>query len=265
MLEAKGISAHIGGRTIVHQVDVRFSPGKFSVILGPNGAGKSTLFGLLSGDQACAKGEVLYNAQPLRGLKAKALARVRAVMPQHSTLTFPFRVQEVVELGLLASESRRGQERVEEAMEACQVLHFRDKFYNQLSGGERQRVQLARVLTQLLEPQPFPRYLLLDEPISSMDIAQQHHILHLLKRMRQGNIAVIAILHDLSLAANYADEVVLLKKGELLGQGSTAEMMTSARLAELFDHPIEVSRQDMGMLSVHSIPHTVKNWNKNLA
>lgn len=117
---------------------------------------------------------------------------------------------------------------------------FKDQLLGNLSGGEKQRVHLARVLAQIWENKSFPRYLLLDEPTSSMDIAQQHHILQLIAQLKHQNIGILTILHDLNLAANYADNVVLLKRGAILNQGPTREIMTPRNLRELFDYPIQV-------------------------
>lgn len=241
MLEAKCIHFCIRNRPIVDQADICVKAGELTALIGPNGAGKSTLFKLLSGDLICNHGTVTYNGLRLKELKAKQLATLRAVMPQHSTVTFPFTAMEVVELGLLLSNQTYSDTTIGEVMTATHTWHLKDQMVANLSGGEMQRVQLARVLAQIWENKSYPRYLLLDEPTSSMDIAQQHHILQLVSQLKTRNIGILAILHDLNLAANYADKVVLLKQGTILYQGSTREIMTPKNLQQVFNYPIQVS------------------------
>ena len=243
MLEAKGIHFCIHKKPIVDQADICVKAGEITVLIGPNGAGKSTLFRLLSGELICHHGSVTYNGRRLNQLKPKQLATLRAVMPQHSSVTFPFRAVEVVELGLLLSNQHYTASTIQEVMTATDTWHLKDQLFGNLSGGEKQRIHLARVLAQIWENKSYPRYLLLDEPTSSMDIAQQHHVLHTVAQLKKRNIGILAILHDLNLAANYADNVVLLKKGTILYQGPTRDIMTPEKLLDVFDYPIQVTSE----------------------
>lgn len=240
MLQARDIHFCIHNRPIVDRATLQLESGELTVILGPNGAGKSSLFKVLSGDSTCKHGSVHYNGKALSDYKSIQLAQVRAVMPQHSSLSFPFTVFEVVELGLLPLGKTFRKELLQEVMVETQTWELKDCLYGNLSGGEKQRVQLARVLVQIWDKRPFPRYLLLDEPTSSMDIALQHHVLSIIQRIKSRNIAVLAILHDLNLAANYADKVILMKNGNILYQGKVNEVMTGPKLQAVFGHPIEV-------------------------
>jgi iron complex transport system ATP-binding protein len=256
MLQAQDIHFCIRSMPIIDKATISLSPGELTVILGPNGAGKSTLFKVMAGEIPCKHGNVSYNGSPISIFSPKNLALVRAVMPQHSSLSFPFKALEVVELGLLSNGNPYRQDLVEEVMVETQTWHLRDKLYGNLSGGEKQRVQLARVLTQIWDKKPFPRYLLLDEPTSSMDIALQHHVLRIINKIKKRNIGVLAILHDLNLAANYADKVILLKKGKILYQGSVKNVMTASNLAEVFEHPIQVfSESEDSPMIIQSIPY----------
>jgi len=243
MLEAKRIHFCIHNRPIVDQADICLQAGELTALIGPNGAGKSTLFRLLSGELTCKHGSVTYNGLALSELRPKQLATLRAVMPQHSTVSFPFRAIEVVELGLLLSNQHYPPNTIQEVMTATHTWHLRDQLLGNLSGGEKQRVQLARVLAQIWEIKSYPRYLLLDEPTSSMDIAQQHHVLQVISQLKKRNIGILAILHDLNLAANYADQVVLIKEGVIIKQGPTREIMTPNNLQQVFDYPIEVNSE----------------------
>lgn len=240
MLQAHDIHFCIKNRPIVDKASVNLMPGELTVILGPNGAGKSTLFKVLSGESQCKHGNIVYNGQALHTFNPKQLAQVRAVMPQHSSLTFPFKVEEVIELGLLSLGKTYRISLLEEVMKITQTWEFREQLYGNLSGGEKQRVQLARVLIQIWEKRPFPRYLLLDEPTSSMDIALQHLVLQIINKIKSRNIAVLAILHDFNLAANYADKIVLMAKGLIYTQGNVQETLTTTNLREVFNYPIQV-------------------------
>ncbi len=240
MLLAKDIHHCIGKRQIVDQISLEVQPGEILAILGPNGAGKSTLFKLLSGEVVCKRGMVSYNQFEVGDLKASELAKIRAVLPQHSQVNFPFTVKEVVTLGLHQVKVSRHQAILEEVMEMTQIGKFADKLYHQLSGGEQQRVQLSRVLVQIWENQPYPRYLLLDEPTSSLDIAQQHAVLRIIKKLTTRNIGVVIILHELNLAAQYADKIALLKNGILKKWGTVPEIMDEQLLEMVFDHPVQL-------------------------
>jgi len=240
MLQASQIHFCIRQRPIVDEVSLQLSPGEILAVLGPNGAGKSTFFKILSGEITCKHGTVGYNGHNIRSLKSKELAAVRAVMPQHSQVNFPFTAQEVVELGLISTTSKNPQKLIEEVMEATNTIHLNGQVFNQLSGGEKQRVQLARVLVQIWESKPFPRYLLLDEPTSSLDIAQQHAVLKILQTLKSRNIGILLILHDLNLAAQYADKIALLKNGIIAKIGKVEDVLEEKILQDVFDHPIQL-------------------------
>jgi iron complex transport system ATP-binding protein len=240
MLQAQDVHFCIKNQPIIDQASIDLRPGELTVLVGPNGAGKSTLFKILAGENPCKHGNVRYNGRSIQQYKTRELARIRAVMPQHSELSFPFRAIEVVEMGLFAAGSDRGAQVIEDVMSLTETWHLREKLYGNLSGGEKQRIQFARVLAQVWEPKPFPRYILLDEPVSSMDIAFQHKAMNILQSVKERHVAVLVILHDLNMTAHYADRVVLLKKGLIFKQGSVEDTITSENLAWVFDHPIRV-------------------------
>jgi iron complex transport system ATP-binding protein len=242
MLQASKVHFCIKQRPIVEQISLELNPGEILAVLGPNGAGKSTFFKILSGDISCKHGSVKYNGEPIHKLKAKDLASVRAVMPQHSQVNFPFTVQEVVELGLISTKTKNSSQLINEVLNATNTDHLKDRVFNSLSGGEKQRVQLARALVQIWESKPFPRYLLLDEPSSSLDIAQQHAVLSILQKLKSRNIGILVILHELNLAAQYADKIALIKNGEITKTGTVDEVLEEKLLEKVFDHPIQLIR-----------------------
>nr|WP_230840423.1 heme ABC transporter ATP-binding protein [Gloeobacter morelensis] len=231
MLRAEGVGVHLAGRWLLEQVSLEAIPGEVIAIIGPNGAGKSTLLKTLAGEIQPTRGGVSMAGKPLADWPARARACVRAVLPQSSTLAFAFRVFEVVLMGRTPHsrglEGERDRQIAREAMAAAGVAHLAERLYPTLSGGEKQRVQLARVLAQIWEAPPdSPRYLLLDEPTASLDLTHQHGTLAMARDFARRGAAVVSVLHDLNLAAQYADRLALLKDGKLLGVGAPDTVLT---------------------------------------
>jgi iron complex transport system ATP-binding protein len=234
-----------GGSTLLDDVSLHVEAGEMVAVMGPNGAGKSTLLRNLAGELQPASGEVVLNGRRLRHWPRLLLARQRAVLPQHSPLSFGFTVTEVVAMGRAphpGQGGRRDAAIVEAAMRAADVSHLAGRRYPGLSGGERQRVHLARVLAQVWEEaEDGPRFLLLDEPTSALDLAHQHQVLGIVRDMlARGGIGALVILHDLNLAAQYADRLVLLRDGRLAATGAPAEVLDPAVLEPVFGLSLQV-------------------------
>ncbi|TGQ39641.1 MULTISPECIES: heme ABC transporter ATP-binding protein [unclassified Mesorhizobium] len=245
MIEGRDVSVAIGGRRIVANVDFAARPGKIAAIVGPNGSGKTTLLKALSGDFAYS-GEVTINGRDLSTMKPVEAAALRAVLPQATTLSFPFTVREIVRLGLvggrsgvLPGEDRRLPER---ALARVDLDGFAGRFCQELSGGEQQRVQLARVLCQVWAPvlDGKPRYLFLDEPVSSLDIKHQLIIMNIARDFARRGGGVIAILHDLNLTAMYADRIFVMHRGRLAANGSPQEVLSDDLIEKVFDCRLKV-------------------------
>jgi iron complex transport system ATP-binding protein len=240
MLEARDIAVTLGAKRLLDGVSLSLRGGEILALVGPNGAGKSTLLKVLSGEIAPSAGSVAMDGRPLAGWPALERARVRAVLAQDSTLAFPFTALEVALMGRYpfntGHSTRRDRAIAREALAYVDVAHLAQRLYPTLSGGERQRVQLARVLAQIWEPHAGPRCLLLDEPTSGLDLAHQQQALKGARRfaLEQG-VAALVVLHDLNLAAQYAERIALLHQGRLVTCGSPREVLTAARLAEYFD------------------------------
>jgi iron complex transport system ATP-binding protein len=247
MINAQNITVDIGGRRILDGVSLIAKPGHLTAVIGPNGSGKTTLMKALCRDHAYS-GRITLNGRDLKDLQPVEAASLRAVLPQSSALPFPFTVREVVALGLSAGlsgvSSATRQRLPEEALARVDLGGFAGRFYGELSGGEQQRVQLARVLCQVWVPvlDGVPRYLFLDEPVSSLDIRHQLMVMDVARRFADAGGGVIAILHDLNLAAMYADSIVAMRQGRVAGFGPPVVVMTDALLAEVFDCPMQVSR-----------------------
>lgn len=248
MLLASDVWFACGKREILREVSLTLKPGELVAVIGPNGSGKSTLLQLLSGAQKARKGAITLNGVPLNRLPRQDLARQRAVLSQTSTLNFPFRALEVVLLGRSPHANRTAQREnlqvAEAAMQEVEVLHLADRVFTTLSGGEQQRVQLARALAQIW-PSPDKegeRYLLLDEPTNNLDLAHQHAVLQIGRRLAERGTGVLMILHDPNLASLYADRIVVLKKGTVLIEGLPEEVLTEATLANAFNLAVMVQR-----------------------
>jgi iron complex transport system ATP-binding protein len=239
MLAAEHVSLAIDGADLVRDVSVRVVPGRIVAIMGPNGAGKSTLLRILAGDVVPDAGTVTLDGRPLEQMSTAERARRRAVMPQRTSIAFGFSVLETVLLGRYphGGDNARGADiRIaRKALALSGVAEFESRLAPTLSGGELARVMLARALAQV-DREGLPRYLLLDEPTSALDPAHQHHVLRLLRDVaRESDVGVLIILHDLNLAARYADEVVLMREGSVQIRGTADEALTPAMIATTFD------------------------------
>lgn len=239
MITGRDLTVTVGGKRLLDGVSIDISPGHVVVVLGANGAGKSTLLKTLSGEIRPSEGCVTINGRPISSLGALERARQLAVLPQESLLSADFLVHEVVLLGRTPHISSRATESdrriVLETLAAAGVSHLLGRRYITLSGGERQRVHLARVLAQVWERSDQPRYLFLDEPTSSLDLAHQQRALGAARDFAGRGGGVMAILHDLNLAAQYADHIVLLRAGRVVAAGAPAEVLTPASIQTAFD------------------------------
>ncbi|HMF55654.1 MAG TPA: heme ABC transporter ATP-binding protein [Pyrinomonadaceae bacterium] len=247
LIEARNVQVNVGSKHLLAGVTLEIRPGETVAVVGPNGAGKSTLRKALCGDVETSGGEVLMNGRPLSEWSLIERAKRRAVMPQDSTLNFPFTVIEVVLMGraphLKGAEGAHDYEVARRALESVEARHLEERLYPTLSGGERQRVHLARALAQIWEgSNEEPRYLLLDEPTSNLDLSHQHSALSVARRIASDRVGVLVILHDLNLAAQYADRVVMLKDGIVTASGTAAEVFTPRTIQETFAIPVIVTQ-----------------------
>ncbi|MFB2637645.1 heme ABC transporter ATP-binding protein [Shewanella bicestrii] len=240
-LSVDRLSYAIGDKAVLKDICVQFQPGSVTALLGPNGAGKSTLLKALCQEIPAARGSIQLGHCPLADWPRSELAKSLAVLPQHASLTFPFKVNEVVAMGLypLTLSQQAGQHLVTKWLTEVEILHLAQRSYPTLSGGEKQRVQLARVLTQLSQS-PFPPILLLDEPTLALDLAQQHKVLALAKNLAHKHAyTVIVVLHDLNQAARYSDRVIVLKQGEIVSEGSAKEALSAEIIRQVWDYEPE--------------------------
>ena len=242
VLAAREIHLERRHRCVLQDVSLQAHPGRVLALVGPNGAGKSTLLAVLAGLLDPSSGSVTLDGRALAAWPTRELAQRRAMLSQHVHLDFGFRVEEVVMLGR-AKHGGSPQQTPDEAiaataMQRARVAHLKGRNYLDLSGGEQRRVQLARVLAQLGEPGATPGWLLLDEPEAGLDIAHQHEILQQAQAMSRQGCGVIVVLHDLNLAARYADDAAVLAHGRLLCAGSAQHALDPAILSGAYGIPM---------------------------
>lgn len=262
MLAGHDLTYSIGAKALVENISLTVSPGEVVAVVGANGAGKSTLLKLLAGDLQPQQGAVSLNDILLNRWDQRLRAQHRAVLPQNTTLTFGFTVLEVVLIG--RSPHVRGFERPADyaiaraALAAAQVDHLAQRIYTTLSGGEQQRVQLARVLAQIWEGTE-ARYLLLDEPTNNLDLTHQHATLEIACDFARRGVGVLAILHDLNLAAQYADRILMMKAGRSLAFGTPNAILTPQLIHEAFNMPVMVEPHPcLNCPLIIALPQTMK-------
>jgi iron complex transport system ATP-binding protein len=260
MLEAHRIGVQLGRRWPLDGVSVQLRPGELVVVLGPNGAGKSTLLACLAGGREPTFGRITLDGRPLAAIAAKALARRRAVLAQAHHVTLPVHAEEIVGLGRIphVEPPARGRAVVAGAMATADADAFIGRSVPTLSGGEQQRVHLARALAQIWPDGPAtPRYLLLDEPTSSLDLAHQAQVMATARALADAGHAVLAILHDLNLAAATADRLVVLDRGRLAAAGAPEAILTPQLVAAVFGLGADVLARPDGrgpLVVPHALP-----------
>jgi iron complex transport system ATP-binding protein len=240
-LEARRITFSYNGTPILNEIDLMLEPGRMLGVIGPNGAGKSTLVRLLSRLLTPAQGKIRINGRDLSEWRGADLARVLAVVPQDPELPATFTAWEMVLLGRTpylswtGREGEKDRQIARQAMQDTAIWHLADRFIGQLSGGEQQRVVIARALAQQ------PRILLLDEPTAHLDINHQMETLGLIAHLvHDRQLSAMAIFHDLNLAAQFCDDLILLSAGRILAQGAPSAVLTPNLIREAYGAPVGV-------------------------
>ncbi|MEM8768685.1 MAG: heme ABC transporter ATP-binding protein [Pseudomonadota bacterium] len=246
MLKAQGLEIRVGEQRLLAGVDLTLEVGELLAVLGPNGAGKSTLLSVLAGDLEPSSGTVTLDCVPLRQVPDRQQAERRAVVRQAPTVAFDFRAIDVIEMGWLPEvvPGTYYEQAIAEVLEETETVNLADRVFSSLSGGEQQRVVYARALLQLWRPSTgyAPRWLLLDEPTANLDIKHAIALLESVRAQTWRGVGVAIVLHDLSLAARYADRVLLLDRGRPAGLGAPEVVMTSATLSNIYETPVLVER-----------------------
>jgi len=235
---AVAVGYRVGSAEILADVSLDVGYGRILGLVGPNGAGKSTLLGVLAGDVAPTAGSVSLDDRAVSDWSVRELAHRRSVLLQSNAVAFSFTGRQVVEMGrapwLGTPSADEDENAIAAALAETDATAFADRPFPTLSGGERARISLARVLAQDTP------VLLLDEPTASLDIGHQEDVLRVARRLAERGRAVVAVLHDLSLAAAYADELAMLHHGRLVAHGTPAEVLTAERVEEVYRTPVRI-------------------------
>ena len=245
MLSAENISYYIGAMPIVDKVSFEALQGEILVVLGANGAGKSTLLKVVTGQLKPAVGKISIQGKLLQRWRNDERAQFSAVLQQHNNLSLPFAVSEVVMMGRYPHFKKQptvlDKTIVRSALKKAGIDKLSDRNYLSLSGGEKQRVHLARVFAQIWFAANFEtRYLFMDEPSNNLDIRHQHTSLQMAREFAAEGNCVVAILHDLNLALQYADKILMLKQGEVIGFGKPADILCEKRISKMYDMPLRL-------------------------
>lgn len=250
MYTATGVTVAVGARRLLDDVELDLAPNRITVLIGPNGAGKSTLLKVIAGELRPVKGSIRLHERPIESYRPAELARFRSVLPQSTALAFAFSAEEVVRLGLSwAISAKAGDELVARALTTVGMAAAAKRSCLSLSGGERQRVHLARVLVQLWS-QPddgLARFLMLDEPVTGLDLSHQLLVIRLARAHAAAGGGVLAVMHDLNLAAMLGDEIVALDRGRIVARGTPSAVITDRLLREVYDVGLRVGAPTPGV------------------
>lgn len=248
MLTLDGVFVKRSSRWIVNDVTLEVFPGEVLALVGPNGAGKSSILATLSGDLTPSEGVATLGGKPTAGYRPLQQARLRSVLLQANSVSFPFTVEKVVAMGRSPwagqPEEDRDHDAIQAAMDAVEIGHLTSRRFNELSGGEQARVSLARVLAQETP------VVLLDEPTAALDLHHQERVMGLIRELAGQGKTVVVVVHDLTLASAYADRVALVVDGHLDAVGSPDEVITSDRISAVYRVQVEVVETSSGQLVV---------------
>lgn len=238
---AQALTYRIADKTVLHDVSLSLNQGEMMALIGPNGAGKSTLLRLLTGYISPTSGSCNLAGKPLESWSTQTLSRHRSVMRQQTQLGFDWPIEAVIGMGRSPWTPQPEAAVIAHVMQITGCTPLAGRKYAALSGGEQQRVQLARALAQLWCDGAPRGWLFLDEPTSALDLYHQQHVLRLLKSLTaQGNLHVCVVLHDLNLAALWADRIVLLHEGKIVSQGTPDLVLQADDLARWYGAQVHV-------------------------
>lgn len=248
LMECTGLHCVRGKKPVLEDVSFDIRAGEIVALVGPNGAGKSTLLSVLAGDLPASEGHVEVLGEDLTEISTRDLARRRAVLTQSNHVGFEFFVEEVIEMGrapwIRTDYAGEDKEAITEAIQLMGVEKFLKKLFNQLSGGEKARVSMTRVLAQRTP------ILMLDEPTAALDIQYQERLMQVVQQRVRQHVGAVVVLHDLGLAAAYADRVVVLADGKLVAQGSPREVFTADLLSSVYNTPVHIVEDGYGSFQV---------------
>lgn len=242
MIKAQQINYRHKEFHILNNVDVSLGFGEFLAIVGPNGAGKSSLLSVLA-NEVKSRQQILFKDKNITDWKITELSKHKAKFSQHNSNDIPLDVKDVVMMGRYpyfdAQPKEEDIQATDEMMHQTDVYHLKEREYNTLSGGEKQRVHLSRVLAQL-QNEITQKLLFLDEPLNNLDVKHQYKALEIIKNFTHNENSAIVVLHDLNLAAQYADKILLMKSGKVAAYGTPEEVFTAENISEAYNFPCTI-------------------------
>ncbi|WP_342330715.1 heme ABC transporter ATP-binding protein [Pedobacter sp. FW305-3-2-15-E-R2A2] len=242
MIKVKALSYKAGGKKLLDNLSFDAGKGELLAILGANGAGKSTLMKLLCREIKPFSGQITINGKELDNYRLEDLAKTRAVLSQHNTISISFQVNELVLMGRYPHFQQKPTATdfkiVQQVMEETGITHLASRDYNTLSGGEQQRVQLARVIAQIYDSPN--ACLFLDEPTNGLDLQYQQQIMVLARSLADRGYCVICILHDINFASRFADRIMMLKNGKKVAEGFPVEVINCENIQETFSIKVKL-------------------------
>jgi len=243
MLKADQIQYKHRDFFILDEVDISLEYGEFLAIVGPNGAGKSSLLSILAHEIKQGNQKVLFKDKNMRDWKVRELSMHKAKFSQHNSNEIPLQVKDVVMMGRYPYfDSQPGKEDFEamnKHLDETDIYHLKDREYSTLSGGEKQRVHLSRVMAQV-ENEIEKKLIFLDEPLNNLDVKHQHKALEIIKRFTQNSNSAVVVLHDLNLAARFADKILLMKSGKVSAYGTPEEVFTAENISTAYHFPCTI-------------------------
>ncbi|MGF7046754.1 iron complex transport system ATP-binding protein [Paenibacillus sp. DS2015] len=248
MIQVNDVGKSYGNLAVLQDVNWTVQEGEWWGIIGPNGSGKSTLLQLISGVEKMTSGDITIKGKDIKGYSRKVLSQMMAVLEQDGLPAMDYPVRDVLEMGRFPFQDWLGRDQVDHAdiliegiMARLELLELSDRSVAELSGGQRQRVALGKVMAQ--EPQ----ILLLDEPTTFLDIHYQLQFMELVANWRANSgITVIAVLHDLNLAAQFCDKLLVLQEGQIAGMGTPQDILTESRIQDVYEvDPVIVNHPDI--------------------
>lgn len=242
MIEASDVTFKVGSKTLLKNVSFKLRPGELCAITGANGAGKSTFLKVLCRELRHASGKIEINGRSINDYSSLEMAQIRSVLSQQNRVSLPFKVAEIVMMGRYPFFGRKPSSKDHSIVENCinrlEINHLADRLYPTLSGGEQQRVQIAKTLAQVWKTPN--AYIFLDEPTTGLDLKHQYQLIQLANELANNGYGIVAVIHDLNVAMQHTDKVLLLNKGEVHAYGKPADVLTPQNIKETFGITVNV-------------------------
>ena len=250
-IKATQVSLSRGNRWLLNDIQLEIDCGQILGVIGPNGSGKTMLLNLLAGDFPVSSGAIYYENLLINDYTLIDRAKYRSVMSQRQEIVFSYTVKEIVEMGIVGEygvyKDTHTSDRLQNIIELLQLEELKDRNVRTLSGGEQQRVHIARALIQIWQEKFYsdPRFLLLDEPTSSLDLAHEIQVLEILRAEVKKGLGVMIVFHDLNLTAHFADKVALISGGKIAAYGTPEQVLQPEILSNIYGLAMTVSKKPL--------------------